>query len=94
MEESDLTPLWMAKGLIKKKSKLLSIYLCCGNKDFLLETNKEFYHRIKDMGYDVVFEVGQGGHDWDFWNESIKKVLDWLPLEKGLTGLNSENVEE
>ncbi len=91
VEEGDLNPLWLAKELI---IKLPCLYLCCGNKDFLLETNKSFYNRIKDMGYNVVFEVGPGGHDWDFWNGYIKKVLEWLPLEEELTGLNSGNVEE
>ena len=25
-----------------------------------------------------------GTHDWDFWDDEIRRVLDWLPLKNGL----------
>ena len=31
-------------------------------------------------------------NEWDFWDEWIKKALDWLPLEEKTEGLNSGNV--
>ena len=45
------------------------------------------------MGVDVTYEEGPGAHEWDFWNRYIKKVLDWLPLDKdSKEGMNSGNV--
>ncbi len=42
---------------------------------------------------DVTYEEGPGGHEWDFWNRYIKKVLDWLPLqEEAEAGISSGNV--
>ena len=46
-----------------------------------------------ELGADVTYEEGPGAHEWDFWNRYIKKVLDWLPLDKdSKEGLNSGNV--
>ena len=46
-----------------------------------------------ELGADVTYEEGPGAHEWDFWNCYIKKVLDWLPLDKdSKEGLNSGNV--
>ena len=40
-----------------------------GFRDFLLQ-----------KGADVTWDEGDFGHDWDFWDLQIRKVLDWLPL--------------
>mgnify|MGYP000782945459 CR=1 FL=1 len=48
---------------------------------------------LKKLGVDVTYEEGPGAHEWDFWNRYIKKVLDWLPLDKdSKEGMNSGNV--
>jgi len=28
----------------------------------------------------VTYEEGPGGHEWDFWDRYIHRVIDWLPL--------------
>ncbi len=48
---------------------------------------------LRQAGMDVTYEEGPGGHEWDFWNRYIKKVLDWLPLqEEAEAGISSGNV--
>ena len=47
-----------------------------------MEANRAYARELKDLGYPVSYEEGPGGHDWEFWNTYIKKVVDWLPLEK------------
>ena len=55
------------------------------------------YDPLRDEGCllytSVTYEEGPGAHEWDFWNRYIKKVLEWLPLDKdSKEGLNSGNV--
>ena len=40
----------------------------------------------------MVWDEQPGGHDWDFWDMELKKMLDWLPLENGEMGLGSGRV--
>ena len=69
------------------------MYLACGLDDPLLPPNRKFRDTMKELGVDVTYEEGPGAHEWDFWNRYIKKVLDWLPLDKdSKEGLNSGNV--
>lgn len=37
--------------------------------------------RMEDMQADLVYEEGPGGHNWDFWDAYIRRILDWM-LEK------------
>lgn len=90
--ESDKNPNWLVNKLVAEKSDVPEIYLACGQQDTLLPNTVQFYNLLKDLGLKVTYEEGPGGHDWEFWNQYIKKVLDWLPLEKKGLGVNSGNV--
>lgn len=61
-------------------------------KDCLLEVNRDFRDYLKGLGIEVTFEEGPGAHEWDFWNTYIRRVLEWLPLEKNEAGINSGNI--
>lgn len=58
------------------------MYLACGLDDPLLSPNRKFRDTMRELGVDVTYEEGPGAHEWDFWNRYIKKVLEWLPLDK------------
>ena len=58
-----------------------SLYQACGTEDFLYKMNQEANSRMKNMGADLIYEEGPGGHNWDFWDKYIQKILDWM-LEK------------
>lgn len=68
------------------------VYLACGTQDALLDTNRRLRDMFTALGYSVTYEEGTGGHDWDFWNRYIKRVLEWLPLEEAVSGINSGNI--
>ena len=55
-------------------------YLCCGLEDSLLEDNRKFRSYLQNLGYSVIYEEGPGGHEWDFWNRYIRRILDVLPI--------------
>ena len=56
------------------------------------------YHLLEEVIFTLYYLYtttnyeSKGGHEWDFWDEWIKKALDWLPLEEKTEGLNSGNV--
>lgn len=89
---SDKNPKWLAKKLVDENSDIPKIYMACGDKDFLLQSNRDFRDYMKSLDVNITFEEGSGGHEWDFWNRHINKVLDWLPLENKEAGMNSGNV--
>lgn len=80
--ESDKNPRWLAKQIVEEKEKFPEIYIACGLEDGLLESNRSLRDYLHELGAPVTYEEGSGGHEWDFWNCYIKKVIDWLPLEE------------
>ena len=93
VKESDFNPEWLVEKLCKEHAKFPQIYLACGTEDTLLQGNRRMRDYMKAAGMDVTYEEGPGGHEWDFWNRYIKKVIDWLPLnEDAIAGVNSGNV--
>lgn len=90
--DSDKNPKWLVKERKKAGEPLPRIYMACGDKDSLLAANRDMAAFLKGQGADVTFEVGPGGHEWDFWDAYIKKAIDWLPTEGSGLGVNSGNV--
>ena len=90
---SDKNPVWLAKELASKPN-LPDIYIACGTEDYLLPHSRNFRDLLLKNGFSVTYEEGPGGHEWDFWDTYIKKVLDWLPLNDASQGINSGNVNK
>ena len=67
-------------------------FLACGTEDHLFAESAKLNDALSKAGYDVKFETGPGGHEWDFWNEYILHVLNWLPLDGVSQGLSSGHV--
>jgi putative tributyrin esterase len=62
-------------------AKLPALRAWCGLEDGLLEDNRRFAAAC--AAADLPFELveGPGDHDWAYWDDRIRDVLDWLPLE-------------
>lgn len=73
---------------------VLHMYMACGNEDALLKENREYRDFLKAHHVDLTYEEGRGGHDWDFWDLFIEKVLMWLPLNEKNEGLSSGHINE
>lgn len=67
-------------------------YLACGTQDHLIDATRAFRDTLRADGVRVTYDEEPRGHDWDFWDSQIRKVLDWLPLEAEAGGLGSGNV--
>ncbi|MDD6144519.1 MAG: alpha/beta hydrolase family protein [bacterium] len=93
--KSDKNPRVLAEKLAKQKDAALPrIYLACGTEDGLLRSNELFRDCLLENGYDLTWETFPGDHNWDFWDMTIQRVLEWLPLEDGAEGINSGHVME
>ena len=58
-------------------------YLSCGTEDDLLPYSRIYRDLLRNDGADVTYEEKPGAaHEWDFWDEQIRKTLDWLPLDR------------
>ena len=88
----DKNPRYLVKQLKAEGTEFPKIYMACGLEDSLLAANRDFKRFLDEHGVDAVLEESEGAHEWDFWNRSIKRVLDWLPLEMEEKGMNSGNV--
>ena len=93
VDGGDKDPYALLKKLAEEKAALPKIYMACGTEDSHLPANRKLRDAFIEAGADLTWEENPGGHDWDFWNSHIKRVIDWLPLfaEAG-TGMNSGNV--
>ena len=91
--ESDLNPIVAADEMFRKKKPIPRFYMACGKQDDLMGVNTAFRDHLREKGADVTWDEEDAGHDWDFWDSQIKKVIDWLPLEEGASGLSSGHVK-
>lgn len=71
---------WLAKQAIKNTQAAPKLFLACGTEDFLYEENCRYHQYLNEIGYEHVFSVKEGNHNWDFWDSEIQKVLRWLPI--------------
>ena len=45
-----------------------------------INANRSIAAALKEAGADVVYEEGEGIHDWVFWDTYIQHVLKWLDI--------------
>lgn len=90
---SDKDPKALLLKLKEEGRPVPKMYLCCGTEDGLVTANRDFRDFLNENGVDLTYVEGSGKHDWVFWDTYIKKVLDWLPLNRTGAGINSGNVK-
>lgn len=90
--KTDLNPKVAFEELLIQGRKMPRFYMSCGTQDELLIDNEDFRDFLISKGADVTWDEEDAGHEWDFWDSQIKKVIDWLPLNDANSGLSSGNV--
>ncbi|CAI6086972.1 alpha/beta hydrolase [Cohnella sp. JJ-181] len=61
------------------------LYQCCGAEDVRhLESGRRFRDHCEGRGLSVHYEESPGGHDWNFWEGRLARVLDWMPVSSPL----------
>ncbi len=70
--------------LIEKQSKedLNSVkwYLDCGDDDYLYEDSSLLHLAMKKKGVEHEYRVRDGAHNWNYWKESLPKVLGFVSI--------------
>lgn len=62
---------------------LPALFLDCGTEDELLGVNQDFLAVAAQHGVEVTSRLRPGAHTWEFWDQGIQDVLEWLPLPGG-----------
>ena len=78
--KTNLNPKIAANEMFREKKSMPRFYMACGRQDDLLKANMDFRDLLKENGADVAWDEEDAGHDWDFWDSQIRKVLEWLPI--------------
>lgn len=73
-EDPDSDLLELAKKA-EKHNRKTKIYITCGTKDWLRGINTKFIKDMERFDIDITYEEWEGNHNWDFFNESIKRAL-------------------
>ena len=77
--KTNINPRIAVEEMLSEKRRIPEFYIACGRKDELYKSNTDFRDFLQTKGIDVTWDEDDSGHDWDFWDSQIKKVLDWLP---------------
>ena len=80
--ENDVAELMIKR--LKDKTELPKIYMCCGTEDFLYDSNLKTKEFLEKNNVAFTYSEGPGKHDWTFWDDQIKEIIEWLPLKHTL----------
>lgn len=70
---------WYLAEKLAKEGKAPKVYLACGTKDSLFDSNLEYRAHLEGLGYDLTWDQEDYGHEWAFWNSQIEKFIAFLP---------------
>jgi S-formylglutathione hydrolase FrmB len=72
--ENDIIDILVKFPANKEKPK---IYAACGTEDDLRKENLLFKEEIQKTGFDYTYEEWPGEHEWNFFNQALKKALQF-----------------
>ncbi|NLC43048.1 MAG: esterase family protein [Clostridiales bacterium] len=76
---------YLAEKVAESDDPKPKLFQCVGTEDYLYGDNIRFRDFVQSLGcFDYTYEEGPGNHTWDFWDENIKRVLEWLPLNSNV----------
>lgn len=53
-------------------------FVDCGDDDFLLDRNIEFFQAMRGAGVPCQLRVRDGGHDWEYWHSALYTCLPFV----------------
>ncbi len=82
IEHSENDLLNISKNYCEQHTLPLRLFQCCGTEDYLYNSNQHFLKEGRELGLDLHYEESPGGHDWQYWDQQIKRVIEWLYLDR------------
>jgi len=58
------------------------LLMTCGDKDFLLDDNRNFDAHLKSLNYGHTYKEWEGDHNWDFWEEGLSMTFEFFGESK------------
>lgn len=77
LKDGDKDPEYLIKKMKKNRRPIPDIYMACGTEDFLLKENRRFHEFLVNKNIKHEYVEGPGEHNWDFWDEYIKKGIEF-----------------
>lgn len=70
----------MLKALKDAGAYIPRLYACCGTEDkpHIYGAYLDFVKYAGELGQPLTAKDGPGAHTWDFWNQYLPGVLDWM----------------
>jgi S-formylglutathione hydrolase FrmB len=69
------------------------VYLACGTDDEFISSTRALRDQLVADSVALTYDEQPGGHEWDFWDAQIKKIIDWLPLDEASQGFGSGAID-
>lgn len=74
---------WLAKTAVKRMKAgeyIPRLYSCCGTEDPYFEGTKCYKEYADSIGLPLVFETSHGSHQWEYWDKSLRRIIQWMGL--------------
>lgn len=78
IEHSCLKYVEEADDARKEQLRTVQWFVDCGDDDFLLDRNIEFYQAMRNAGIPCQFRVRDGGHTWEYWHSALYTCLPFV----------------
>lgn len=78
MEHSCIAYVENATEAQKAELRTVQWFVDCGDDDFLLDRNIEFFHAMRNAGIPLQFRVRDGGHTSEYWHSGLYNVLRFV----------------
>ena len=62
----------------KDDSNKPQLYMGVGTEDALYDENIRLRDKLRELGYCLEYRESHGTHSWEFWDEYIQYVLEWM----------------
>lgn len=62
----------------REKLRSIKWFIDCGDDDFLLDVNLDFYQAMQDAQIPSELRVRDGGHDWEYWRSALYLALAFV----------------
>jgi putative tributyrin esterase len=70
----------LARRLAESKERIPRLFSCCGTEDPYYPGVKRFVEYAGRIGLPLTFEEGPGGHQWEFWDRWLVRIIDWMGI--------------
>jgi S-formylglutathione hydrolase FrmB len=68
---------------VSQQSIQPKIYYACGTEDFFHADSLRFWDEMSKLNLDFTYDEWPGGHDWIFFNEAIRRALEFVEFGQG-----------